>query len=137
MPRRERAAAEQRLGGPLAEIDREGDAVAVVSGKDYHVFAAWMAAENGAHAFGEENRPGPAVRDANRFERRMQTVHAVFEPAETLLSLSFANIEAVQIRRGGLLRVLFGPAEKRSDGSRHGDQSGAKNDAIGFEQAAP
>src|ERR1700747_1053351 len=33
-PGRQRAAAEERFGGPLAEINRERDAVAVVSGED-------------------------------------------------------------------------------------------------------
>ena len=102
-PRRQGARAEQRFGGPLAEIDRERDAVAVVSREDHHAFAAGVAAKNGAHGVGEENRSRPAVRDAHRLQRRVQSVNAVFEPPETLCGFSLANIEAVQIRRSELL----------------------------------
>src|SRR5437016_1723846 len=58
-----------------------------------------MAAKNGAHPFGEQNRAGPAVRDAHRRERRMQMMDAIFKPAKALRGLSFAHIKAVQIRR--------------------------------------
>src|SRR5207237_5271128 len=111
-PGRERAAAKQGFGGPLAEIDGERDAMTVVSGEDDHVFALRMAAKNRAHSFGEQNRPGPAVRDARGLQRRMQMMHAALEPAETLLGFSFAHIEAVQIWRSEFLCVLTGLAKK-------------------------
>ena len=102
IPDRQRPGTQQRFGGPLAEIYGERDAVPIVSGQDQHVLTVPMAAKNGPHAFGEENRAGPAVRNANGFQRGMQTVHAAFEPAETLRGFSLANIEAVQIGRGEL-----------------------------------
>src|SRR5215467_1991526 len=98
-----RAAAEQCLCSPLGEVNRERDAVTIVSGEDQHVLAAGMAAENGAHAIGEKNWASPAVGDADGLQRRVQMMHAAFEPPEALGSFSFANIEAVQIRRSELL----------------------------------
>jgi len=58
------------LGGPFAEVNGEGDAVAVKTGEDDYLFAAGMPlwgkpAEDGAHFFGEEDRAAPAVRDAH------------------------------------------------------------------------
>src|SRR5260370_8810287 len=80
-PARKGAAVEEGLGGPFAEIDRESDAVAVVAGEDHHVFVARMAAEDGAHFFGDENRAAPAVRDAHGGKGRVQMADAAFEPA--------------------------------------------------------
>src|SRR5713226_10600796 len=73
VPGREGAAGEEGLGGPFAEVDGESDAVTVVAGEDHHLFAARMAAEDGAHIFGEENRAAPAVSDAHRSKGRVQT----------------------------------------------------------------
>ncbi len=64
-PEREGAAGEEGFRGPLAEVDGESDAVAIVAGEDDYVFAARIVAEDGAHSFGEENRAGPAVGDAH------------------------------------------------------------------------
>ena len=102
-PRRKRTCAEERFGGPLAKINGERDAVAVVSAKDHDIFTVRMASENGAHAFREQYWPGPAVRDADGVQGRMQLADAALEPEETLRGFSFANVEAVQIRRGELL----------------------------------
>ena len=55
---------EEALGGPLAEVDGEGDAVAVVAGEEQHLLAARMETKDRAHFFSEENRAAPAVRDA-------------------------------------------------------------------------
>src|SRR6266851_6019708 len=70
VPAREGAAVEEGLGGPVAEVDGEGDAVAVEAGEDDYLFAAGMPlggkpAENGAHFFGEENGAAPAVGDGH------------------------------------------------------------------------
>src|SRR5438445_2778741 len=91
-PARKGAAVEEGFGGPFAEVDGESDAVAVVAGEDDHLFTARMAAENGAHFFGEEDRTAPAVGDAHLGESRVQMADAVFEPAETGGGFAFANI---------------------------------------------
>ncbi len=105
MPPREGAAVEEGLGGPLAEVDGEGDAVAVEAGEDQHLFAAGMPlggepAEEGAHFFSEENGAAPAVGDAHVGESGVQVADAVFEPAETGDGLAPANVVAAQILRG-------------------------------------
>src|SRR2546425_13017845 len=89
------AAGEEGFGGPLAEVDGESDAVPVVAGENYHLFAARMTQEDGEHFFRQENRTAPAVRDAHGFERGMQMADAAFEPAETICGLAPANIIAV------------------------------------------
>ena len=86
---------EEGLGGPLAEVDGESDAVAVVAGEDQHLFAARMAAKDGAHFIGEENRTAPAVGDAHVGKGGVQVADAIFEPAETGGGFAFANIVSV------------------------------------------
>jgi len=83
VPGRERAAVEEGLGSPLAEVDGEGDAVAVEAGEDEYLFAGGMflgnkPAEDGAHFFGEENGAAPAVGDAHVGEGGVQMADAVF-----------------------------------------------------------
>src|SRR5258708_15081580 len=78
VPGREGAAGEEDFGGPFAEVDGKSDAVAVVAGEDYHLVAARMSAEDGEHFFREENRPAPAVRDADGGKGRVQMANAVF-----------------------------------------------------------
>src|SRR5260370_12133053 len=111
-PAREGAAVEEGLGGPFAEVDRESDAVAVVAGEDHHVFVARMAAADGAHFFGGENRADPAVRDAHGGKGRVQMADAAFEPAETVAGLASANVGAARIVRGVFWRL---GAEGRAD----------------------
>ena len=73
------AIVEEGLGGPLAEVDGEGYAVAGVgAGKD-QVFVGWMGAEDGDEMFCKKDRAAPAVSDADVFEGRMQRAHALFE----------------------------------------------------------
>src|SRR2546430_10268791 len=74
-PGRKRAASEEGLGGPFAEVHGEGDAVTVVASEDEHVLAVGMQAEEGAHFFGEENRAAPAVRDAHGGKGRRSEEH--------------------------------------------------------------
>ena len=105
LPGREGAAVEEGLGGPLAEVDGEGDAVAVVAGEDDYLFAAGMPlggmpAEDGVHFFGEENGAAPVVGDAHVGKGGVQMADAIFEPAETGGGFTSANIVAVQIVRG-------------------------------------
>src|SRR5260370_234214 len=136
VPGREGAAVEEGLGGPFAEVDGESDAVAVVAREDHHVFVARMAAEDGAHFFGDENRAAPAVRDAHGGKSRGQMADAVFEPAQAVHGFAPANIIAAQIVRavfGGL--GAEGSAKRRAVGG--GDEAGAEDDAIRFEQASP
>ncbi len=90
------------FGGTFAEVDGESDAVAVEAGEDHHLFAAWMAAEDGAHFFGVEDGAAPTVRNAHGCKGRVQMADAAFEPAETAGGLASANIVAVQIVRAVL-----------------------------------
>ena len=137
-PVRKRAASEEGLGSPLAEVDREGDAVAVVPGQYNHVFAARMTPKDGAHSFGEENRASPAVRDARGVQSRMQIVDATFEPSETRGGFALADIETAQIKRGVFVGVIARwIAEERAWGGWHGDEASAEDDAIRIEQTAP
>src|SRR6266852_8204131 len=104
MPGREGAAVEEGLGSPLAEVDGEGDAVAVEAGEDDYLLAEGMAlggkpAEDGTHFIGEENGAAPAVGDAHVGESGVQVADAVFEPAETRGGLAPANVVAAQIVR--------------------------------------
>src|SRR6266852_9250619 len=104
VPGREGAAVEEGLGGPVAEVDGEGYAVAVEAGEDDYLFVAGMAlrgepAKDGAHFFGEENGAAPAVGDAHVGESGVQVADAVFEPAETRGGLAPANVVAAQIVR--------------------------------------
>src|ERR1700687_6252212 len=89
-PAREGAAGEEGFGGPFAEVDGESDAVAVVVGEDHHVFVARMAAEDGAHFFGNENRAAPPVRDAHGGKGGVQIGEAAFETGETAGRLALA-----------------------------------------------
>src|SRR5258708_1652791 len=133
---REGGAVEEGFGGPFAEVDGERDAVAVVAGEDHDVFVARMAAEDGAHFFGNKNRAAPAVRDAHGGKGGVQMADAAFEPAETADSFAPANIVAVQIVRAVFARVRAeGSTKRRAVGGR--DEAGAEDDAIRFEQASP
>ena len=140
-PAREGAAGEEGLGGPLAEVDGESDAVTVVAGEEHHVFAARMPlrgkpAEDGEHFFGEENRAAPAVGDAHVCKDRVQMADAAFEPAETSGGFTSANIVPVQIARALFDRAgVEGKARRRANVRR--DKTGAEDDAVRFEQASP
>src|SRR6266403_5402046 len=140
-PAREGAAGEEGLGGPLAEVDGESDAVTVVAGEEHHVFAARMPlrgkpAEDGEHFFGEENRAAPAVRDAHGCKGRVQMADAVFEPAEACGGFAFANIIAAQIARAFFDRAgAEGETRRRANVRR--DKTGAEDDAVRFEQSSP
>src|SRR5258708_21912730 len=135
-PAGEGPAAEEGLGGPFAEIDGERDAVAVVAGEDHHVFVARMAAEDGTHFFRDENRAAPAVRDAHGGKSRVQMADAAFEPAQTVDGFASANIVAAQIVRAVFCGLgAEGSAKRRAIGG--GNEAGAKDDAIRFEEASP
>src|SRR5260370_9053833 len=136
MPGRKGTAVEEGFGGPFSEVDGESDAVAVVAGENHHLSAARMLAEDGAHFIGQENRAAPAVGDADRCKRRVQIKNSVFERAETVGGFASANIEEVQIARGVFYgEVAEGKARRRSHVS--GDQAGAEDGCIRFEQASP
>src|SRR6266403_3975261 len=132
-PAREGAAGEEGLGGPLAEVDGESDAVTVVAGEEHHVFAARMPlrgkpAEDGEHFFGEENRAAPAVGDAHVGKDRVQMADAGFEPAETCGSFASANIIAAQIVRAVFDRAgAEWKAGRRANVGR--DEAGTEDDA--------
>ena len=103
------------MGGPFSEVDGEGHAVAVVAGEEHHLFAAGMAAEDGAHFIGEENRAAPTVGDAHGSKGGVQTADAAFEPAETGGGFAAANIVAAQIVRAILGRAITdGKARRRA-----------------------
>src|SRR5215470_16422020 len=126
MPQRQRAAGKEGFGGPFAEVDRKGDSVAIVTGQDDHVLAAWMAAEDGAHSLGEENRAAPAVRDAHGMQSRMQIADTRFKPAEARGGFALTDIETVQIGRCVFVCLDFrGLTEKRSERRWHRDETGA------------
>ncbi|SRR6266852_4669579 len=134
MPGREGAAVEEGLGGPLAEVDGEGDAMAVEAGEDDYLFAGGMAlggkpAEHGTHFFGEENGAAPAVGDAHVGEGGVQMADAVLEPAETGGGLAPANIVAAQIV-GGVLAGAGAEGKARGRAYVRGDQAGAEDDAV-------
>ena len=125
---------EEGLGGPLAEVDGEGDAVAVEAGEDDCLFAGGMPlgrkpAEEGAHFFGEENGAAPAVGDAHVGEGGVQMADAVFEPAETGGGFATANIIAAQIV-GGVFDGAAAEGKTRGRAYVRGDQAGAEDDAV-------
>ena len=129
-------AGEEGFGGTFAEVDGESDAVAVEAGEDHHLFAAWMAAEDGAHFFGVEDGAAPTVRNAHGCKGRVQMADAAFEPAETAGGLASANIVAVQIVRAVPGRVGGdGSVKRRAVGG--GDEAGTEDDAVRIEQASP
>jgi hypothetical protein len=99
VPGREGTAAKKRFGGPLAEVDRESHAVAVVAGEDHYLFAARVAPEDGAHFLREENRPAPAVRDPHGCKSGMQVANSAFKPAKTLGGFALVNFIAAQVAR--------------------------------------
>src|SRR5437667_3737960 len=128
-PGRQRAPGEERFGGPLAEIDGERYAVAVITGEKHHLLAARMAAEDGAHFFRQENRAAPMVRNTHGFKHGMQIADAVFEPADTVRGLTTAHIVVAQVARGVFLRAIAKrKARRRSDVRR--DEPGAEDDAV-------
>ncbi len=49
----EGALAQEGLGGPVAEVDGEGDAVAAEAGEGEDFFAVGVMAEDGVHAFSD------------------------------------------------------------------------------------
>src|SRR5260370_4645200 len=135
-PARKGAAVEEGLGGPFAEVDGESDAVAVVGGEDHHVFVARMAAEDGTHFFGDENRAAPAVRDAHGGKGRVQMADAAFEPAQTVDGFAPANIVAAQIVRAVFCGLgAEGSAKRRAIGG--GDQAGARDYRTRLQPASP
>lgn len=93
----EGAEVEEGLGGPAAEVDGEGYAVAAEAGEDEDLFVAGMAAENGTKRFGDEDRAAPAVSDADFCKGGMHAADAGFEPAEALAGDAFAHVEAEEI----------------------------------------
>src|SRR5260370_33857724 len=106
----------------------------MVTGENHHLFAARMAAEYGAHFFGQKNRAAPAVRDADRCKRRVQVADAGFEPLEAGGGLASANIEAVEIARGGFDGAV---AEGKARRQTHvtGEGTGDEHDAVRFHKA--
>src|SRR5260370_39934555 len=119
MPGRKGTAVEEGFGGPFSEVDGESDAVAVVAGENHHLSAARMLAEDGAHFIGQENRAAPAVGDSDRCKRRVQITKSGFERAETVGGFASANIEEVQIARGGFYGDgAEGTARRRATVSR-------------------
>ena len=137
-PRGEGTEGQEGLGSPLAEIDGQGHAVAVVASEDQRVFAARMRPEDGAHLLGEKNGAGPAMRDARGAQRGMQIADTGLEPAETLGGFTLANIEPAHIERTEFARAgAGGRVEQFAGRSGHGNEAGAKNDASGVEHAAP
>ena len=93
----EGAVAQEGLGGPAAEVDGEGYAVAAEAGEDEDLFVAGMAAENGTKRFGDEDGAAPAVSDADFCKGRMHLANAGLEPAEALGGNAFAHAEAEEI----------------------------------------
>ncbi len=65
VPVGEFAVARKGLGGPLAEVDGEGYAVAGVGACKDQVFVGWMGAEDGDEIFCEKDGAAPAVSDAD------------------------------------------------------------------------
>ncbi len=134
VPGREGAAVEEGLGGPLAEVDGEGYAVAVEAGEDDCLLAAGMPlgrkpVEEGAHFFGEENGAAPAVGDAHVGEGWVQVADAVFEPAKAGGGFALANIVAAQIV-GGVFAGAGAKGKARGRAYVGGDQAGAEDDAV-------
>src|SRR5258708_6523635 len=135
-PAWKRAAGKEGLGGPLAEVDGEGDAMAVVACEDHHLFAARMAAKDRSHSFGEKNGSAPAIGNTHRGEGRVQVTDAIFKRAETGGGFAVADVIAAQIVCGVFARA--GAKWKARWGAYiGGDETGAKNGAIRIEQASP
>jgi len=105
------------LGGPLAEVDGEGDAMAVVACEDHHLFAARMAAKDGAHSFGEKNGSAPAISNTHRGEGRVQVTDAIFKRAET--GGGFAVGGRHSGRRSGAVFLLERPPSGSERGCLH------------------
>src|SRR5258708_40262530 len=135
-PARERAADEERFGGPFAQVNGESNAVPVVAGETHHAIAARVVAEDGTHLFGKENRTAPTVRDAHGGKSGVQVAYATFQPAKTIGGLAPANIIAVQIVHAVFDRTCAnGKARRRPHIG--GDKAGAEEDAIRFGTAPP
>ena len=129
MPGRKETAGEESFGGPFAQVHGKSDTVPVVSGENYHLFAARMPAEDRAHFLGEENRAAPAMGDAHGCKGGVQIADAVFEPAETVSGLAVADIITMQIKRAVFAGTCADrKAKRRAHVSR--DQAGAEDDAI-------
>ena len=79
IPIREFAIVEKSLGGPLAEVDGEGYAVAGVGACKDQVFVGWMGVEDGDEIFCEKDGAAPAVSDADVLQCGMQGADALFE----------------------------------------------------------
>ena len=98
-PAGQRTAGQEGFCGPLAEVDGESDAVAVEAGEDDDARGFGVVAKEGAHFSGEENGAGPAMGDADVFQRGVEIADAVFEPAEAIGGLAFADIETMESGR--------------------------------------
>ena len=136
VPGRKGTAGKESLGSPFAQVHGESDAVPVVSGENYHLFAARMLAEDRAHFFGEENRAAPAMSDAHGCKDGVQIADTAFEPAETVGRLAAADIITMQIMRAVFARTC---ADRKARRRAHvsGEESGAIDDAVRIEQASP
>ena len=73
------AIVEEGLGGPLAEVDGEGYAVAGIGADKDQVFVGWMGVEDGDEIFGEKDGAAPAVSDANFSQGRVKIADTIFE----------------------------------------------------------
>src|SRR5258708_11277513 len=117
-----------------------------------------MVAEDGEHSFREENRAAPAVRDAHGGKGWVQMADAVFEPAETLGGFASANVVPLWGKplrdkplggtqrgkplggrplRGKPAQTVSASGNAKRHAGRGGDEAGAEDDAIRFEQASP
>src|SRR5258708_28013351 len=102
-PARERAADEERFGGPFAQVNGESNAVPVVAGENRHAIAARVVAEDGTHLFGKENRTAPTVRDAHGGKTGVQVAYATSPPGKTLGRLAPGYLISTQIMPPGFL----------------------------------
>ena len=66
------------MGGAVAEVDGEGYAVAVETGKDGDLRQVGMVAEDGLGGFGKENGAAPAVGYADIIKGRVELTNAGF-----------------------------------------------------------
>jgi hypothetical protein len=109
------------LGGAVAEVDGEGDAVAVETGEDGDLGQVRMLAEDGLGGFGEEDGAAPAVGYADILKGGVELTDAGFEPSQSLGGWGFANIDSVEV-----VSVVTAVALRRVD------QAGTENGGIAF-----
>ncbi len=84
--------AEENLGGPGTEVDRESDTVAAIATQDQSVRAVGMGREDGPQRRGNENWTAPAMSHLDSAESGMQTANALFETGKQLGGLSVGDL---------------------------------------------